>query len=268
MQPHYRDPLPLGEPDGLPYSKGVMARALVAAGVAHRVGLRARDAARARPGRAGEPRGRARAARGGRRRGARRGRGRRRSFSACGALAALRRSTCRSSCWSAARPARQVDGRDRGGPPARDHPRHLDRLHPPDDPRVLPADADAVRPLLELRGRRRRAASIEAGFLEQTRNVLVGVEASIERALDRGLVDGDRGRPPRAGAGADRDRGRARSSTPCFGSRAPRSTAATSSSATRATGGVRALEKYLDRLDEIRPLQDCIVERPSATACR
>ena len=33
MQPHYRDPLPLGEPDGLPYSKGVMARALVAAGV-------------------------------------------------------------------------------------------------------------------------------------------------------------------------------------------------------------------------------------------
>lgn len=33
MQPHYRDPLPLGDPDGLPYSKGMMARALVSAGV-------------------------------------------------------------------------------------------------------------------------------------------------------------------------------------------------------------------------------------------
>jgi 2-phosphoglycerate kinase len=29
----YGDPLPLGEPDGLPYSKGLMARALIAAGV-------------------------------------------------------------------------------------------------------------------------------------------------------------------------------------------------------------------------------------------
>jgi 2-phosphoglycerate kinase len=33
MQPHYRDPLPLGDADGLPYSKGLMARALVSAGV-------------------------------------------------------------------------------------------------------------------------------------------------------------------------------------------------------------------------------------------
>ena len=33
MQPHYRDPLPLGDPDGLPYSKAVLERALVAAGV-------------------------------------------------------------------------------------------------------------------------------------------------------------------------------------------------------------------------------------------
>jgi 2-phosphoglycerate kinase len=33
MQPHYRDPLPLGDPSGLPYSKGMMARALLAAGV-------------------------------------------------------------------------------------------------------------------------------------------------------------------------------------------------------------------------------------------
>jgi 2-phosphoglycerate kinase len=33
MQPHYRDPLPLGEAAGFPYSKGMMARALLAAGV-------------------------------------------------------------------------------------------------------------------------------------------------------------------------------------------------------------------------------------------
>jgi 2-phosphoglycerate kinase len=33
MQPHYRDPLPLGEPNGFPYSKGMMARALLSAGV-------------------------------------------------------------------------------------------------------------------------------------------------------------------------------------------------------------------------------------------
>jgi 2-phosphoglycerate kinase len=33
MQRRYGDPLPLGEPGGLPYSKGLMARALIAAGV-------------------------------------------------------------------------------------------------------------------------------------------------------------------------------------------------------------------------------------------
>ena len=44
---------------------------------------------------------------------------------------------------------------------------------------------------------------------------------------------------------------------------------AASSSATRATGGVRARsEKYLDQLDEIRRLQDAIVERAERTACR
>ncbi len=34
MIPHYSDPLPLGDPNGLPYSKGMMARALVSAGAA------------------------------------------------------------------------------------------------------------------------------------------------------------------------------------------------------------------------------------------
>ena len=50
----------------------------------------------------------------------------------------------------------QVDGRDRGRLPARDHARHLDRLHPADDARVLLAGVHARDPLLELRGGRRR----------------------------------------------------------------------------------------------------------------
>ena len=61
---------------------------------------------------------------------------------------------------------------------------HLDRLHPADDPRVLPAERDAVGARVELRGGRIRRA--RGGFLEQTRRVLVGVEASIERALTEG----------------------------------------------------------------------------------
>ena len=38
------------------------------------------------------------------------------------------------------------------GAPARDHARDVDRLHPPDDARVLLARVHAVRALLELRG--------------------------------------------------------------------------------------------------------------------
>ena len=40
---------------------------------------------------------------------------------------------------------RQVDGRDRGRLPARDHPRDLDRLRPPDDARVLRARSSCRR---------------------------------------------------------------------------------------------------------------------------
>ena len=50
---------------------------------------------------------------------------------------------------------RQVDRRHRGRLPARDHPRHLDRLRPPDDAGVLREGVHALDPLLELRGRPR-----------------------------------------------------------------------------------------------------------------
>ena len=53
-QRRHGEPLPLGDA-GLPYSKGLMARALIAAGVPADQRLRARAANRARPRRAGEP---------------------------------------------------------------------------------------------------------------------------------------------------------------------------------------------------------------------
>ena len=98
-----------------------------------------------------------------------------------------------------------------------------------------------------------------AGFLEQTRNVLVGVRASIERALEEGwsmVLEGVHlvpGMLPRfEGAlvvhcvlAIDDEVGHARH----FSVR------------DHSTGGVRALEKYLDRIDDIRRLQDYIVRR-------
>ncbi len=67
-------------------------------------------------------------------------------------------------------------------------------------------------PLLELLGRRggrRRDDPLVAGFLEQSRNVLVGVNASIERALQEGWSIIFEGVPP-SGAAAHADGGRAR----------------------------------------------------------
>jgi len=100
----------------------------------------------------------------------------------------------------------------------------------------------------------------EEGFLEQTRHVLVGVEASIERALTEGwsmVIEGVHlvpGMVPVAIQGAllvhavlrveDVDEHRSHFSI-----------------RDASTGGVRPLEKYLDGMDEIRQLQDVIVER-------
>ena len=101
------------------------------------------------------------------------------------------------------------------------------------------------------------AGRCEAGFLEQTRT-----RARRRRGLDRagaqrGLVDGDRGRPPRARA-SSRPRSRARSSSTPSSSvesveehREP-----LRRSATRRPAACAPLEKYLDGLAEIRALQD------------
>src|SRR4029078_3356212 len=97
------------------------------------------------------------------------------------------------------------------------------------------------------------------GFFDQTRRVLVGVEASVTRALAEGwsmVIEGGHlvpGRPQAQIEGAlvvsavlyieneevHRTRFHVRDS---------------------ATGGVRAMDKYVSRLDEIRRIQDAIVD--------
>ena len=151
----HRRPLPLGGEDGLPFSKGLMARALTATGIsadrAYELALAAEaDIAHERP--------RVdlvRAARRARAREARRG-GRRDDDAPAAPLPGALRPR------PADHPARrrrdrhgQVDRRDRRRLPARDHARHLDRLRPPDDARLLLARVHAGDPLLELRGRPR-----------------------------------------------------------------------------------------------------------------
>ena len=104
---------------------------------------------------------------------------------------------------------------------------------------------------------------IEAGFLEQTRCVLVGVQAAIERALNEGwsmVIEGVHlvpGLVPREIEGAlvvnavlqvesaeiHRQRFFVRDA---------------------ATGGVRGMQKYLEAMDSIRALQERIVDRAAA----
>ena len=135
----------------------------------------------------------------------------------------------------------QVDARDRGRAPPRHHPRHVDRLHPPDDARVLLPGVHAVGALLELRGRarpdegrggrvgRRRPARLPRPDAERARRGRGG-----DRPGARGgLVDGARGRPSRAGHDGS-PCGRERSSSNAWSRSATRSsTAATSGCATR-----------------------------------
>jgi 2-phosphoglycerate kinase len=102
------------------------------------------------------------------------------------------------------------------------------------------------------------------GFLDQTRSVLVGVEASVERALTEGwsmVIEGIHLVPGLAPAQIDgalvvhavmhienedvhRMRFHVRDS---------------------ATGGVRAMDKYLSRFDEIRSIQEAIVDLAEKT---
>lgn len=97
-----------------------------------------------------------------------------------------------------------------------------------------------------------------AGFLEQSRNVLVGVQASIERALEEGwsmVLEGVHLVP-----GLLPDPGRDALVTSCV-LKIEDETAHAQHFFARDTGDARPMSKYLDRFDEIRRLQRFIVDR-------
>jgi len=259
MQPHYHEPLPLGEPDGLPYSKGLMARALVAAGVgieqayvlATRLeldlavsGARAVELDRLEEV-AAEVLGESDGAQ---------------------VVSRLRRHAA----------LRALDvpivllvggatgtGKSRVATEAA-HRLGITRVTSTDFIRqtiraFFPA---ASLPSVHHSSFEAGAAGggIEAGFLEQTRNVLVGVEAAIERALTEGwsmAIEGVHlvpGMVPAEIEGALVVHAVLKIET----AEVHRSHFHVRDAA---TGGVRAMDKYLGRLDEIRLLQDSIVER-------
>ena len=209
MHPHYRDPLPLGDPNGLPYSKGVMARALVAAGVGIESAYVLATPARARPDRDRRPGRRARAARGGGVRGARRGARARRSCVRLRRLAALQSldvpivllvggATGTGKSTVATEAAHRL-GITRVT--STDFIRQTIRAYFPrsEMPSVHASSFEAGG---EPGGRRGRLPRADPPCARRRRG--------LDRAgAQRGLVDGDRGRPPRAGHGPDRDRGRA-----------------------------------------------------------
>ena len=104
------------------------------------------------------------------------------------------------------------------------------------------------------------ADGLEAGFIDQTRRVLVGVEASLERAMTEGwsmAIEGVHlvpGMVPRAIEGALL----VHAVLLVESVEVHRSHFVVRD---RATGGTRALGKYLDGFTEIRRLQEVIVER-------
>ena len=215
-----REPLPLGGEDGLPYSKGLMARALIAAGA---VGRRARTSSRSRVeadlaerGEAvGRPRAAARSSRSdvlGDERGRDAVRRLRRYQRAAGARPAdhpARRRRRPAPASRRSRPRSPTGSGSRASPRPTSSARRCARssrrsscpsIHYSSFEAGPPADDEA-------RGGRRGARSASS-----TRP---GTCSSASQAVDRararrGLVDGARGRPPRARDAAARDRGRAR----------------------------------------------------------
>ena len=249
--------------DGLPYSKGLMARALIAAGVPAE---RAYELARRLELDLAE-RGARRSSSSALEELASRCSARRRARSAVAPAAALSRRCRRSTLpilllVGGATGTGQVDGRDRGRAPARDHARHLDRLHPPDDARVLLAASSCRRSTTRASRRAQRSSTPETGDPDaasasssrratcssasrrrsSARSPRAGRWCSRASTSCPGMCRRDRGRARRPRRARDRERGRA-----------PRRT---STSATSTTGGVRAMDKYLEQLDEIRRIQD------------
>jgi 2-phosphoglycerate kinase len=258
MQPHYRDPLPLGD-DGFPYSKGMMARALLSAGVsvdsAYELATRLELDLVATRGRAveaerfehvaaellGE-------AEGGR------------VVQRMRRLAALRAldvpivllvggATGTGKSTVATEAAHRL-GITRVT--STDFIRQTIRAYfPPSEmPSVHVSSFEAGGP----------EGAMEAGFLDQTSRVLVGVQASIDRALNEGwsmAIEGVHlvpGLVPAEIEGALLVQAVLRVDS--VDEHASHFVIRDS-----ATGGERPLEKYLEGLAEIRVLQDLIVER-------
>ncbi len=259
MHPHYSDPLPLGDPNGLPYSKGIMARALVAAGVgiepAYVLATRLELDLIATGGRAVELD--------------------RFEETACELLGEaegakvvvrLRRLAALQSldvpivllvggATGTGKSTVATEAAHRLGitrVTSTDFIRQTIRAYfPPSEmPAVHASSFEAGDPV----------DGVEAGFLEQTRRVLVGVEASIERALNEGwsmAIEGVHLVPGMVPAEIE-------------GALLVHAVLHVESVEEHrshfvirdaSTGGVRALDKYLDGLREIRELQDLIVER-------
>jgi 2-phosphoglycerate kinase len=259
MHPHYPDPLPLGDPDGLPYSKGMMARALVSAGV----GIESAYLLASHLDR---------------------------ELAATGAVAAdLQRLE---------HVAAEVLGESEGAQLIL-RMRRLSSLRALDIPIVLlvggatgtgkstvateaahrlgitrVTSTDFIRQTIrafftpssmpyvhvssfEAGG---PGGDPEAGFLEQTRQVLVGVEASIDRAMREGWSMAIEGVHLVPGMVPTEIEGALLVHTVL-------SVASVETHKTRflvrdsTTGGMRAMDKYLDQMEEIRMLQECIVGR-------
>ncbi len=259
MRPHYRDPLPLGDPDGLPYSKGLMAQSLVAAGVgiepayvlARRLeldlaltGRRSLEVERLEELAVevlGETDG----------------------------LQVVTRLRRLAALEALELPIVVLVGGATGTGKSTVATEVAHRLG---ITRVT--STDFIRETIRAYFPRSRMPSVhlssfeagdetghtETGFVEQTRRVLVGVEAAIGRALTEGwsmVIEGVHlvpGMVPAEIEGA-------------LLVHAVLRVESIEEHRTRfyvrdaATGGVRAMEKYLDRLAEIRLLQDAIVKR-------
>jgi 2-phosphoglycerate kinase len=259
MQPHYPLPLPLGEPDGLPYSKGVMARALIVAGVgielAYALATRLEVDLAERGARAVEVE-------------------RLEKFAAevlgeadgAQVISRLRRHAALRSLdvpivllvGGATGTGKSMVATEAA------HRLGITRVTSTDFIRqtIRAFFSEAELPAVHHSSFEVGGAEgvLEEGFLVQSRNVLVGVEAAIERALTEGwsmAIEGVHlvpGLVPTEIEGAVVVHAVLRIDTPevhrtHFHVR------------DALTGGVRSMDKYLDQLDQIRLLQDCIVER-------
>jgi 2-phosphoglycerate kinase len=250
----FGDPLPLGEPGGLPYSKGLMARALVAAGVQIEpayllakqleLDLAERDARTVSLERLeelaaeilGEDEGPEVVAR-------------LRRFAALQALdvpiVLLVGGASGTAKSSVATEVAHRLGITRV--PSTDFIRETMRAF--FSPRSMPSvhhSSFAGRPLLE-------------SFLEQTRNVVVGVEAAIERAMKEGwsmVLEGVHLVPGLVPAEIEG----ALVVHVVLAVEAERVHRTNFHVRDAATGGIRAMDRYVDRLGDIRTIQEFLVD--------